>query len=264
MFDWSVIKPVLQILLIDVVLSGDNAVVIALAAHRLPSKQRKQAVFWGAAGAIGLRVILTAIIARLLVVPLLRFGGGLFLTWIAVKLLLSEEEAEHHHVKEGGNLFEAVKTIIFADFIMSLDNMLAVGGASEGNVVLIVFGLLLSIAIIMTCSTVIANLMNRFPILTTIGGGILGWTAGEMLIKDPKIEALFSPGLHHSLERIIPAAVTLLVIALPRLWVRYMESNGTEEETIVMEPQVVPIPVPVEDPEEQIQQQHRNLPEQFS
>src|SRR5262245_34637681 len=156
-FDWQFVTSVLQILVIDVVLSGDNAVVIAMAAHRLPEKQRRTAIFCGAAGAIVLRVLFTYVLRQLLDVPLLRFGGGLVLVWIAMKLLLDEEEEEgSHKVREASGLIHAIWIIIMADFVMSLDNMLAVGGASEGHATLIVFGLVLSIAIIMTCSVYIA------------------------------------------------------------------------------------------------------------
>ena len=184
--NWEFITSILQILIIDVVLSGDNAVVIAMAAHRLPQQQRKVAILCGAGGAIVLRVFFTYILAQLLGIPLLRFGGGLVLVWIAMKLLLDEGEPDHK-VREAGSLFHAVWIIIMADFVMSLDNMLAVGGASEGHITLILFGLFLSIAIIMTCSVIIANWMNRFPILVVLGAAVLAWTAAEMMLEDAKV-----------------------------------------------------------------------------
>jgi YjbE family integral membrane protein len=167
-------------------LSGDNAVVIALAAHRLPQQQRRLAILCGAAGAIALRVLFTWILAQLLEVPLLRFGGGVVLIWIAMKLLRDEGESDHE-VRTGASLLQAVWIIIMADFVMSLDNMLAVGGASEGHVLLITFGLFLSIIIIMTCSAVIADWMNRFPILVVVGAAVLAWTAAEMMLEDAKV-----------------------------------------------------------------------------
>ena len=187
-FDWQFVTSVLQILVIDVVLSGDNAVVIAMAAHRLPEKQRRTAILCGAAGAIVLRVLFTWVLAQLLGVPLLRFGGGVVLVWIAIKLLLDEgEESGDHKVREASSLFQSIWIIIMADFVMSLDNMLAVGGASEGHASLILFGLVMSIAIIMTCSVVIARLMNRFPVLVVLGAAVLAWTSAEMILQDAKV-----------------------------------------------------------------------------
>ncbi|MBI3463729.1 MAG: TerC family protein [Planctomycetes bacterium] len=185
--DWQFITSVLQIFVIDVVLSGDNAVVIAMAAHRLPQRQRRLAILAGAGGAIVLRVLFTYVLAQLLGVPLLRFAGGLVLVWIAMKLLFDEADDEGHKVREGGSLLQAIWIIVMADFVMSLDNMLAVGGASEGHLTLILFGLLLSIAIIMSCSALIADWMNRFPVLVLLGAVVLAWTAAEMMIEDAKV-----------------------------------------------------------------------------
>jgi YjbE family integral membrane protein len=197
---WQFLTSVLQILVIDVVLSGDNAVVIALAAHRLPQQQRKVAILCGAAGAIVLRVLFTWILAQLLGVPLLRFGGGLILIWIAIKLLRDEDESSHQ-IRTGASLWQAVWIIIMADFVMSLDNMLAVGGASEGHVVLIMFGLFLSIIIIMTCSALIADWMNRFPVLVLLGAAVLAWTAAEMMLEDAKVAEWLTTQYHFCPER---------------------------------------------------------------
>jgi len=184
--DWSHVVPVLQIIGIDLVLSGDNAVVIAMAAHRLPPKQRKLAFLFGAGGAIVLRIIATIAVSLLLKVPLLLFFGGAVLTWIAFQLLLEEEEAEHH-VGPAESLGHAIRTIMVADFIMSLDNMLAVAGAGREHPALIVFGLLFSIVIIMSGGAVIANMMNKYPALILIGAGVLAWTAGTMIVEDPML-----------------------------------------------------------------------------
>jgi YjbE family integral membrane protein len=186
--NWSEhFAPLLKIVVTDIVLSGDNAVVIAMAAYRLPPVQRRWAVVLGTGGAIVLRVIFTVLVATLLNIPLLRLAGGLVLVWISMKLLVESEEPEQHHVHAAGNLLQAIRTIVVADAIMSLDNMLAVGGASEGNIPLIVFGLLLSIAIIMTCSTFVAWAMQRYPALVYLGAGVLAWTAGEMILDDSKV-----------------------------------------------------------------------------
>ncbi|HVE12875.1 MAG TPA: TerC family protein [Elusimicrobiota bacterium] len=189
-----------KIVLIDMVLSADNAVLIAMASHRLPARKQRQAIVWGAAGAILLRVAFTALLARLLDVPLLRFFGGLVLAWIAVKLLLGEE-ASRRPVKEAGSLLEAVATIIVADLVMSLDNMLAVGGAAGGDLRLLALGLLASIAIIMSCSALIAGWMNRFPALVLAGAGVLAFTAGEMLLNDGAVAAKLVGALGFCLSR---------------------------------------------------------------
>jgi YjbE family integral membrane protein len=181
--DFDLIRQVLSIVVIDLVLSGDNAVVIGMASRRLPPEQRRKAIIFGAAGAIGLRVTFTAMIALLLGIPLLQAVGGIVLVWIAFKLL--RQEHEEANVREGANLFEAVRTIIIADVIMSLDNILAVGGAAHGSVPLLLFGLALSMPIIMFGSNLVATLMNRLPWLVYLGSAILAYTAGEMIFEDP-------------------------------------------------------------------------------
>ena len=180
---WQFFTKVLQVILIDTVLSGDNAVVIALAAHRLPRAQRRLAILSGAGGAIALRILFTFILTQLLNVPLMLFVGGVILVWISMKLLFQEEQEQK--IREAGSLRQAIQTIIVADLVMSLDNMLAIAGASGGDLVLIIVGLLVSIAFIMTCSSLIADLMDRFPILVVAGAAILAWTAGDMILKDP-------------------------------------------------------------------------------
>ena len=160
---------ILQIILIDVVLSGDNAVVIAMAAHKLPEHQRKRAILWGGGIAIAMRIVFTMIMSFLLMIPTLRFLGGLLLVWIAFKLLRGEEEEEVTADNAARSTYAAIKMIFFADFAMSLDNMLAVAGASHGNPILLLAGLLISIGIIMTCSNWIASMMNRYHWIVTLG-----------------------------------------------------------------------------------------------
>jgi YjbE family integral membrane protein len=182
---WHFLTKILQIIVIDTVLSGDNAVVIALASHRLPRPQRRLAILFGAVGAIALRILFTFVLSELLDIPLLQFGGGLLLLWIAIKLV-QEEESEEQKIREAGTLLQAIGTIIVADLVMSLDNMLAVAGAARQELLLIMIGLFVSIAIIMTCSTLIADLMNRLPVLVTAGAAVLAWTAGDMMLDDRK------------------------------------------------------------------------------
>lgn len=176
----------LRIVIIDLALSGDNAVVIGMAAHRLPPKQRKTAILIGGGAAIGLRIVLTIIAAFLLLVPGLELVGGLLLIWIGFRLLEQEEES-HEGIKVASNMKEAVTTILIADFIMSTDNVLGVAGASEGNIGLLFFGLVLSMAILMFMGNLVADLLNRFWWLAYVGSGVIVWTGTLMFIKDPLI-----------------------------------------------------------------------------
>lgn len=180
--EFALIRAILSIVVIDLVLSGDNAVVIGMASRRLSPVQRRRAIVLGAAGAIGLRVAFTALAAVLLGIPLLQAVGGAMLAWIAFRLL--RQEHSEQVVQEGASLFEAVQTIILADVIMSLDNILAVGGAAHGNLALLLFGLALSMPIIMFGSNLVAMLMNRLPWLVYLGAAILAYTAGEMIFSD--------------------------------------------------------------------------------
>lgn len=176
-----------QIILIDIVLSGDNAVVIAMAAHKLPAYQRQRAILWGGAIAIFLRIIFTLVMAFLLMVPGVRLIGGLVLMWIACKLLVEEGEHEISADDADRSALAAIRMIFVADFVMSLDNMLAVAGASHGDWKLLLAGLLISIGIIMTCSALIARLMNRFKWIVYVGAAILAFTAGEMMMGDREL-----------------------------------------------------------------------------
>jgi YjbE family integral membrane protein len=179
-----------QIVLIDILLGGDNAVVIALACRQLPPAQRTKGIIWGTAGAIVLRVILIAFALTLLAVPYLKLVGALLLIWIGVKLLVPEEEGGHGDIKASDKLWSAVKTVIIADLVMSIDNVIAIAGAAQttGNadhqMPLVIFGLLVSIPIIVWGSQLVLKLMDRFPIIITAGGMLLGWIAGTMTQTD--------------------------------------------------------------------------------
>ena len=174
-----------QITMINILLSGDNAVVIALASRSLPARQQKQAILFGSFGAIVLRVILTFFAVALLELPFLKVVGALLLIWIGIKMLLPQEEEKD--LDAHSSLWAAIKTIIIADFVMSLDNVLGVAAAAKGNVPLLVIGLVISIPLIIYGSTLVLKLMNRFSFIVTAGGGLLGWVAGEMLVTDPAI-----------------------------------------------------------------------------
>jgi YjbE family integral membrane protein len=181
-----------QIILIDIVLSGDNAVVIALACRNLSPELRKTGIFWGVAGAVSLRVVLTVFAALVMNLPWLKLVGGLLLVWIAVKLMLPEE-ADGHDIKASGNLWGAVKTIIIADFVMSLDNVIAVAGAAHGSLPLLLFGLAVSIPLIVWSSQLILHWMERWPSIVLFGAALLGYVAGQMIFSDPGVIGLLPP-----------------------------------------------------------------------
>lgn len=172
-----------QIIMIDILLGGDNAVVIALAARRLPDAQRKQAIFWGMFGAVALRVILIFFALQLLKVPFLKIVGGLLLLWIGVKLLLPQNKGEHE-IDASTHLIGAIKTIVLADAVMSLDNVIGIAGAAKDSLGLVIFGLLFSIPIIIWGSRFVLTLMDRFPVVIVFGAGLLGWIGGGMLADD--------------------------------------------------------------------------------
>lgn len=199
----------LQIMLINIVLSGDNAVVIALASKSLPLKQRKQAIWWGAFGAIALRLLLTLVAVSILDIPFIQAIGSVLLLWIAVKLLTDEEG--HSKVKEASTLGKAVWTIIVADFVMSLDNVLAIAAKGNGNMTVIILGIGLSIPIIIWGSSLVMELLQKYPILVYFGAAILGYTSGEMFIKD-KVMNDWIIGSNELLHIAIPITCTLFVI----------------------------------------------------
>lgn len=183
-FDPTTIINILRIIGIDIVLAGDNAVVIALACRSLPPKQRMAGIILGAGVAVLLRIFFTVVIQFLLEVQYLKLIGGVLLFWIAIKLLTSEEGKEDG-VKSGSSLIEAVRIVAIADLVMSLDNMLAIAAASGGNTYLIIFGLALSIPLVVAGSTLIMTLLTRFPILVWAGAALLGWIAGELIATEP-------------------------------------------------------------------------------
>lgn len=178
---------VLQIIAIDIMLGGDNAVVIALACRKLQPEQRKKGIFWGVVGAIGLRIAMIFFALQLLALPFLKIIGALLLFWIGIKLLVPESDEEHSTIDGGTTLFAAIKTIMVADAVMSLDNVIAVAGASHGSIVLVTFGILVSIPIVVWGSKLVLTLMDRFPAVITFGAALLGWIAGGVLLTDPAI-----------------------------------------------------------------------------
>lgn len=181
-----------QIIMIDILLGGDNAVVIALACRRLPAKQRTAGILWGTAGAIGLRVIFIFFALTLLQIPFIKLVGAALLVWIGVKLLAPDDEGDHANIESSDRLWGAIKTIIMADLVMSIDNVIAIAGAAESaggdhTMGLVIFGLLVSIPIIVWGSQLVIKLMDRFPVIITLGGMLLGWIAGTMALGDPAV-----------------------------------------------------------------------------
>ncbi len=180
-----------QIVMIDILLGGDNAVVIALACRKLPPAQRTRGILWGTAGAIVLRVVLIFFALTLLAIPFLKLAGALLLVWIGVKLLAPEHD-DHSDIAASDKLLAAIKTIIVADLVMSIDNVIAIAGAAQGaadhhEMPLVIFGLVISIPIIVWGSQLVIKLMDRFPMIITGGGMLLGWIAGTMLVSDPAL-----------------------------------------------------------------------------
>ena len=215
-----------QIIMIDILLAGDDAVVIALACRGLPAHQRTKGIIWGTAGAIVLRVILIAFALALLQVPFLKFVGALLLIWIGIKLIAPEEEDAHGSIQGSDKLWGAIKTIIVADLVMSVDNVIAIAGAAQGageqhQLPLVIFGLLVSIPIIVWGSQLVLKLMDRFPIIILLGGMLLGWIAGTMMHSDPALVPYIPQDktVHYAMG----VAGALLVLAIGK-WVQSRRS----------------------------------------
>lgn len=201
------ITALFAIIMIDLVLAGDNAILIGLAARKLPKEQQKKVILWGAIGAIVIRAIATLLVVYLLEIPGLHLIGGILLVWIAYKLLVEEEE---HEVNAADSLWGAIKTIIIADALMGLDNVLAVAGASHGNMWLVVIGLLVSIPIVMWGSTLILRMIERYPVIIMIGAAILGWTASKMIVGEPFMNGYFAnPFIKYGFEIVVVAGILL-------------------------------------------------------
>jgi YjbE family integral membrane protein len=208
----------LEIVVINILLSGDNAVVIALACRNLPGRQRTFGIVLGAAGAIVLRIVLTFFAVQLLGLPWLKLVGGVLLLWIGIKLIAEEDgegEDEDGKIAASDRLWGAVRTVVVADLVMSIDNVLGVAAAAKGSLLLLVFGLVVSIPLVIAGSQVILKLIERFPVLILAGGGLLGWVAGEMMVEDAAIAPWI--GAHaHWLVWAAPVAGVLVVIGVAK------------------------------------------------
>lgn len=216
----------LQIIWVNILLSGDNAIVIALACRNLPEKQRKMGIFWGVLAAVVLRIVLTVFAVKLLELPYLKFVGGLLLIWIGIQLIGPQDE-EGHEVDAKGKLFDAIKTILIADLAMSLDNVIAVAGAAKGEVLLLVIGLAMSIPLVVWGSKIVMLMIERFSWTILLGGGLLGYLAGEMIDSDSGV----GPLLHVTLsfpEHYLPYIGVVLVISIGK-WLVWRQGKREQQ-----------------------------------
>jgi YjbE family integral membrane protein len=205
-----------EIIVINILLSGDNAVVIALACRNLPKTQKWWGIFWGVIGAVVLRIILTFFAVQLLTLPYLQIVGALLLLWIGIKLIAEDEGGDEHTVAASDRLFSAVKTVILADLVMSIDNVIGVAGAAKGHLGLLVFGLVVSIPLVVLGAQIIMKLVEKMPWLVIAGGGLLGYIAGEIAIEDVTVKpwvAANAPWLHYG----APIAGVIIVVVVG-LW----------------------------------------------
>lgn len=206
--DLDFLTALLTIIVIDLVLAGDNAILIGLAARNLAKEQQKKVILWGSIGAIVIRVVATLAVVWLLKVPGLHLVGGVLLVWIAYNLLT--EENDHGDVKASTSFWAAIRTVIIADALMGLDNVLAIAGASHGNMLLVIIGLLISVPVVMWGSTMIIKWIDRYPIIVTIGSGVLAWTAAKMIVGEGFLKGIFTNGfITYGFEILVIAGVIL-------------------------------------------------------
>lgn len=214
-----------EIIYINILLSGDNAVVIALACRNLPDQQRKWGIIFGSVAAIVLRVVLTVFVATLMAVPFLQLAGAAALLWIAIKLVVPEEEANgDDKIKAGSGLYEAVKTIAIADVVMSLDNVIGIAAAAKGDYVLLIIGLGISMPLIIFGSQIVLMLLSRFPILIQVGGAVLGWLVGEIGVSDTAVKDWVDTNAEW-LHYVAPAVFAVAVIVVGKMIVARREAH---------------------------------------
>ncbi len=221
-----------QIILIDILLGGDNAVVIALACRSLPEQQRMKGILWGTAGAIVLRVVLIGFALTLLAIPYLKLIGGVLLVWIGVKLLLPTDDDGHGNIQASDKLWGAVKTVIVADLVMSIDNVIAIAGAAQGageqhQMPLVIFGLLVSIPIIIWGSQLVLKLMDRFPLIITLGAALLGYIAGGLVLTDPAVTSRLGE-MSSQTVTLASLAGAALVVVLGRVLARRQQATAAD------------------------------------
>lgn len=226
---WSAL---LAIIMIDLVLGGDNAIVIGLAARNVPKHLQKKVILWGTFGAVIVRVVLTTMVVWLLKIPVFMLVGGSVLVWIAYKLVAQgDEQGGGHSITAAASMRGAIQTIVIADAAMGIDNVLAVGGAAHGSIVLVVLGLAISIPIIVWGSTVILKLVDRFPIIIEIGASVLAWTAASMITKEPLLKAFFAA---NTVATIAVYVIVFAIVLFP--WImrtlRPKAANDSESEPV--------------------------------
>jgi YjbE family integral membrane protein len=224
--DWTFVLGILNIVIIDIILAGDNAVVIAMAVRSLPRKQRRWGIMLGAGAAVLLRVVLTFFVAQLLEISFIKLAGGVLIAWIAVKLFL--EGAPEQGDQEARTLWQAMRLIVIADITMSTDNVLAVAGASHGNLFLLIFGLALSIPFVVFTSNLLAMLMDRYPIIIYLGAAVLGRVAGEMIFTDPAVVRWLQlpTWFNYTMEAVFAVGV----IVVGKLWIKFVFRKAEEPE----------------------------------
>lgn len=227
---WDFVTALISIIMLDILLGGDNAVVIAMAANKLPAGLRRKAILIGTGGAVVIRLVMTLIAVWLLTIPYLQVLGGLILLPIAVKLLLPAEHNEQ--INASDNLMGAIRTIIIADAAMGVDNVLAIAGASHGSFILVACGFLISIPIIVGGSTVIGRIMDRFPVVLYGGAGLLGWTAGSMIMHDKIVGQLIMQTAGDWTGFVVPAALALFVCCAGYIFSKYKKTASLNLEKL--------------------------------
>jgi YjbE family integral membrane protein len=219
---------VLQIIWIDILLSGDNAVVIALACRKLPLRQRMWGIVLGTMVAITLRVVFTGLVTSLMSMPYLKLVGGTLLLWIAIKLLGQEDNGRNDHIQPVDSLWRAVRIVAIADVVMSLDNIIAIAAAARGNFTLLLFGLACSIPLIMAGAALVIALLERFPVVVWAGAALLGWIAGEIIAKDPLLTGHLDPAMAHKVWIASASIGALLVVVVGLLRRRYHRRSAPD------------------------------------
>lgn len=230
-FTGEMLSALLMIIVIDLVLAGDNAIVIGMAARNLPKEQQKKAVIWGTVGAVVIRAVATLAVVWLLAIPGLLLVGGLFLVWIAIKLLT--EEKNHDNVKAGTSLGAAIRTIVIADAVMGIDNILAVAGAAHGSFALVVVGLAISVPVMVWGSTLVLKLIERFPVTMYIGAAVLALTSAKMIVDEKFIKAWIGEGV---LKWTIVAVIVVIVMGIGMAIKKSRASKSAEAEKAAGEP----------------------------
>jgi YjbE family integral membrane protein len=221
--DWQFLSDLFSIVMINLILSGDNAVVIAMAVRSLPREEKKRGIIFGAGAAVGLRIILTFFVAQLLQIIFIKLLGGVLILWIAVKLFVDGSPGDEVE-KKAATLAQAMRMIVMADITMSIDNMLAVAAASHGNLFLLIFGLGMSIPFVLFTSNLLSMLMDRYPIIILVGAAILGKVGGEMIMTDPFVVNLL--GTHEILLYAVETILAVGVIVVGKLWMKWVKKRG--------------------------------------